>query len=110
MQSPTLDRLAERLEPDFHLAVPEVPGEQRFAGEYLLGFRLSHVLVNPLGGSFNNLVTLSATGLPPGATVSFAPPAVTPGSTGASSVMSIQMPGLAHLALPDSHQIGRAHV
>ena len=45
MQSPTLDRLAERLEPDFHLAVPEVPGEQRFAGEYLLGFRLSHVML-----------------------------------------------------------------
>ncbi len=64
-----------------------------------------NLTVNPLGGSFNNLVTLSATGLPPGATVSFLPPAVTPGSAGASSVMSIQTPtGLAHLALPGSRR------
>jgi hypothetical protein len=64
-----------------------------------------NILVNPLGGSYNNLVTLSATGLPAGATVSFLPPAVTPGSAGAPSVMSIQTStGLARLALPESHQ------
>jgi sugar lactone lactonase YvrE len=60
-----------------------------------------NVLVNPVGGSFNNVVTLSATGLPPGATVSFLPPTVTPGTAGATSVMSIQTSsGLAHLAAP----------
>ena len=60
-----------------------------------------NLVVNPLGGSFNNLVTLSATGLPPGASVTFLPPAVTPGSAGASSVMSIQTTtGLARLARP----------
>ena len=64
-----------------------------------------NIQVNPLGGSFNNLVTLSATGLPAGAQVSFLPPAVTPGSAGAPSVMSIQTStGLAHLALPKSQR------
>jgi hypothetical protein len=60
-----------------------------------------NLVVNPLGGSYNNPVTLSATGLPPGATVSFTPTAVTPGSAGAASVMSIQTTtGLARLARP----------
>jgi trimeric autotransporter adhesin len=55
-----------------------------------------------LGGSYNNLVTLSATGLPAGATVSFLPPAVTPGTAGAPSVMSIQTPtGLARVVIPE---------
>jgi hypothetical protein len=64
-----------------------------------------NIVVAPLGGSFNNLVTLSATGLPAGAQVSFLPPAVTPGSSGAPSVMSIQTTtGLARLALPESQR------
>jgi hypothetical protein len=42
------------------------------------------------GGSFTDVVTLSATGLPPGATVSFSPASVTPGSAGASSTMTVQ--------------------
>jgi hypothetical protein len=50
-----------------------------------------NVNVPPLGGAFNNLVTLSASGLPPGATASFNPPAVTPGSAGAPTVMTIQL-------------------
>ena len=60
-----------------------------------------NIVVAPLGGSFNNLVTLSATGLPAGAQYSFLPPAVTPGSAGAPSVLSIQTSaGLARLATP----------
>src|ERR1039457_6769422 len=40
-----------------------------------------------------------------GATVSFLPPAVTPGSAGAPSVMSIQTStGLARLGFPESHR------
>jgi hypothetical protein len=63
-----------------------------------------NLVIAPLGGSYNNLVTLSATGLPPGALVSFLPAAVTPGSTGAPSVMSIQTStGLAHNELPTQH-------
>jgi hypothetical protein len=64
-----------------------------------------NILVQPIGGSYNNLVTLSATGLPAGAQVSFAPSAVTPGSAGETSVMSIQTStGLARLATPESHR------
>ncbi len=60
-----------------------------------------NIVVAPLGGSYNNLVTLSATGLPAGATYSFLPPAVTPGTAGAPSVLSIQTPtGLARLRVP----------
>jgi hypothetical protein len=44
----------------------------------------------PLGGSFTLPVTLSATGLPPGATVTFAPQAVMLGASPASSTMAIQ--------------------
>ena len=47
--------------------------------------------VSPVGGAFNNAVALSATGLPPGATVTFNPSSVTPGSNGTSSTMTIQM-------------------
>lgn len=62
-----------------------------------------NLTIAPLGGSFNNLVTLTATGLPAGATYSFLPPAVTPGSAGAPSVLSIQTStGLARMALPES--------
>jgi trimeric autotransporter adhesin len=48
------------------------------------------IAVQPVNGSFTNIVTLSATGLPPGATASFQPATVTPGSSGASSTLTIQ--------------------
>jgi Abnormal spindle-like microcephaly-assoc'd, ASPM-SPD-2-Hydin/NHL repeat len=61
-----------------------------------------NLVVAPLGGSYNNLVTLTATGLPAGATYSFLPAAVTPGIAGAPSVLSIQTStGLARLKLPE---------
>ena len=45
----------------------------------------------PIGGAFNNLVTMSATGLPPGATATFVPPTVTPGAAGAPTTLTIQL-------------------
>ncbi len=51
--------------------------------------------VPPLGGPFDGLVTLSATGLPPGATATFNPPTVTPGAAGAPTVLTIQLAPLA---------------
>jgi hypothetical protein len=57
-----------------------------------------NIMVAPLGGSYINMVTLSATGLPAGAKYSFQPAAVMPGSAGAPSVLSIQTSnGLARL-------------
>jgi sugar lactone lactonase YvrE len=53
------------------------------------------ITVPPLGGAFDSLVTLSAAGLPPGATATFNPPTVTPGSTGAPTVMTVQLATLA---------------
>jgi hypothetical protein len=52
------------------------------------------ITVPPLGGAFNGMVTLSATGLPPGATATFNPPTVTPGSAGAPTVLTIQLAAL----------------
>jgi hypothetical protein len=46
--------------------------------------------VNPVNGSFTSAVTLTASGLPTGATASFSPATVTPGSEGASSTLTIQ--------------------
>jgi len=64
-----------------------------------------NLVIAPLGGSFNNVVTLSATGLPAGAQYSFLPPSVTPGSSGATSVLSIQTAtGLSRLAAPAPHR------
>jgi len=59
-----------------------------------------NVTVPPVGGAFNNPVTMSATGLPPGATASFDPLTVTPGSAGAPTVMTIQLAPLAAAVLP----------
>jgi sugar lactone lactonase YvrE len=66
-------------------AVPVAPG----------GAVTVDLTVPPLGGAFNSVVTLSASGLPAGATATFNPPTVTPGSAGAPSVMTIQLATLA---------------
>ncbi|MCL2659100.1 MAG: Ig-like domain repeat protein [Acidobacteriaceae bacterium] len=50
------------------------------------------VNISSVTSSFNNLVTLTATGLPPGATVSFTPASVIPEDGGATSTMSITVP------------------
>jgi hypothetical protein len=48
------------------------------------------ITVNPVGGAYSNTVTLSVSGLPPGATASFTPSSVTPGASGATSTLTIQ--------------------
>jgi hypothetical protein len=50
------------------------------------------VSVLPVGGAFDNVVTMSSTGLPSGATGSFIPPMVVPGSSGAPTLLTVQMP------------------
>jgi hypothetical protein len=49
------------------------------------------VTVPPLGGAYTNVVSMSATGLPPGATGMFTPPMVTPGAAGAPTTLTIQL-------------------
>ena len=46
--------------------------------------------ISPQNGAFNHAVSLSVTGLPQGATATFAPASVNPGSSAATSQLSIQ--------------------
>jgi hypothetical protein len=48
------------------------------------------ITVTPQNGSFNNAVTFTATGLPPGATAAFQPASITPGGSAANSTLTIQ--------------------
>jgi hypothetical protein len=48
------------------------------------------ITVTPQNGAFNNVVSLTASGLPSGAKASFSPASLTPGSTAASSKLNIQ--------------------
>lgn len=58
------------------------------------------VNVAPTGSSFSNVVTMSATGLPPGATASFSPATVVPGNTGALTNMTIQTAAQTAMPVP----------
>jgi len=49
-----------------------------------------HIVVPPVGGSYNSLVTMSASGLAPAAVATFNPETVTPGASRAPTVMTIQ--------------------
>jgi hypothetical protein len=49
-----------------------------------------NVSVTPNGDIYNNPVTLTATGLPQGATASFSPVTVTPGTSTATSMMTVR--------------------
>ncbi len=49
-----------------------------------------NITVPPIGGSFDSVVTMSASGLPAGATATFTPPTVTPGASGAPTKLTIQ--------------------
>jgi hypothetical protein len=48
------------------------------------------ISVNPVNGAFSGIVALAASGLPAGAKVTFNPATVGPGSTGATSLLTIQ--------------------
>jgi Bacterial Ig-like domain (group 3)/FG-GAP-like repeat/FG-GAP repeat len=50
------------------------------------------IVVVSVGGSYNNPVALTASGLPAGATATFSPASATPGDNSASSILTIQMP------------------
>jgi hypothetical protein len=70
--------------PDFSIAATP-PAQSVAAG----GAANYTVNITPAAG-FDSAVTLTATGLPPGATVSFTPASVTPNGAAASSTMTIQ--------------------
>jgi trimeric autotransporter adhesin len=59
------------------------------------GLATYQVTVGSVNGDFSNAVALSATGLPTGATATFAPASVTPGGESEGSVLTIQTASLA---------------
>lgn len=88
--------LAQTVNPDFALsAVEATTGSSTVAVGEAATFT---VTVTPATGGFSNPVTLSAPGLPPGATATFNPTAVAPGLTPATSLMTIQTSGSARPA------------
>jgi N-acetylneuraminic acid mutarotase len=50
------------------------------------------ITVAPVGGTFNNAVTLSVSGLPSGATGTFSQPTLTPGASAVSTVLTVAVP------------------
>ena len=50
------------------------------------------IIVTSVKWSFTNVVTMTATNLPPGSSYAFAPTAVTPGSAGATSTFTVSVP------------------
>ena len=79
----------------FTVAAPATPATVSQGGSVSV-----ELTVPPLGGSFNSPVTMSASGLPAGATASFNPPTVTPGANGSTTTMTITVAGKALVTPP----------
>ena len=56
------------------------------------------IVVRSINEPFTNPVTMSANNLPPGATYSFSPAAVTPGAAGASTTFTVSVPPQSNVA------------
>ena len=56
------------------------------------------IVVSSVNGPFTNPVTMSASNLPPGATYTFTPAAVTPGAAGANTTFTVSIPPQSHMA------------
>jgi sugar lactone lactonase YvrE len=82
----TSDTVLETVNTAYTVTAPQTPFNVAEGGSVQIT-----VTVPPLGGAFNSVVTLSASGLPPRATATFNPPMVTPGTLGATTVMTVQL-------------------
>jgi hypothetical protein len=82
----TSSALSETIDAAYIVTAPAVPVTAAEGGSVAIP-----VTVPPLGGSFNSVVTMSASGLPPGATATFNPPTVTPGINGAATTLTIHL-------------------
>jgi hypothetical protein len=80
------DTVDETVNPGYTVTAPQTPFSVGEGGSVQV-----MVTVPPLGGAFNNVVTLSASGLPQGATATFNPPTVTPGAEGEQTQLTIQL-------------------
>jgi YVTN family beta-propeller protein len=62
-----------------------------------------NIIVSPVSSPFNDLVTMSASNLPPGATFTFTPAAVTPSTSGANTTFAVTVPPQTSMASHASH-------
>ena len=76
--------------PTFTLSSPTAPQTVQPGGSATYT-----IAVTPQNGTFSNAVTFAVSGLPTGATASFSPASVTPGSTSANSTLTIQTSAIA---------------
>lgn len=72
--------------PDFAIATTGATTQTIAAGS----IATYNLTITPLNGSFTGAVSLAVSGLPFGATASFAPPQVVPGSSPAATTLSVQ--------------------
>lgn len=97
-QTSTLTGAATTPPPSADFTLTATPASQTVASGSSAVYQ---VTVASLNGTFTQAVTLAASGLPTGATVSFTPSSVTPGSSGSASTMTIQT-GAQQAALRDN--------
>jgi hypothetical protein len=74
------------INPDYAVTAPQAPQDLAHGGS--VNFTIG---VPPVGNSYNSVVTMSASGLPAGATATFNPSTVTPGTTGGTTVMTVSL-------------------
>jgi hypothetical protein len=85
--SPAVTQVVQPLVlPDFTLSIPS--GTQTIDPGGSATYSISATSIN---GAYNNVVTMSLTGLPAGATATFAPPTITPGASSGTSVLTIHV-------------------
>ena len=65
------------------------------------------IKLTPQNGTFSNAVTLTASGLPAGATATFAPSTLVPGTAGASSTFTVQTTKPLFASLPADRSIAK---
>lgn len=92
----TSESIVETINTAFEVTAPPAPVDVDEGGAVDID-----ITVPPLGGAFNSPVTMSATGLPPGATATFNPPIVTPGADGVQTMMTVTLAGAHATVSPD---------
>jgi len=96
----TSDSVDETVDAAYTVTAPQTPFDVSEGGSVEIT-----VTVPPLGGTFDGVVTLVATGLPRGATATFNPPTVTPGAEGEQTTMTIQLAPMSARALPPTSNV-----
>jgi hypothetical protein len=93
---------AVQVQADFNVASPTTPQTVNAGGSVQYT-----IMVRSVNGPFNDPINLSTTGLPAGATATFSPVSVTPGSNSATSVLTVQTAATMAMNRPGGEPLGR---